>query len=275
MPKYLRKYKITPEISLENIDRNWAFLKINDEFIWAFGEPQTTGNNGLRMNQEFEVQRIIGDYNQPMMNTLSQLLGECFYQFCKRKGLKRDNDGPIYFPKSLVPNDKLFLTRFDNKKVHVLVVGSKKFKSFQQGVEITEYARYHLSPDFRFFLNMLGEPVVRLRISVYWTDLEGNAIEPRRANSHRKALCKTWWNYQWLSRILALSQWLSDGKEEVIIAQSDSGNFKIPMNPMTFDSNFGIDEKKLTVPECTENEEIILTDEPTEAESDGTEPDSI
>jgi hypothetical protein len=108
--------------------------------------------------------------------------------------------------------------------------------------------------------------VFRLSISVFWTDLEDNPLEDKKSNRRRKALCKNWWNYEWLSRAIAVSQWLCEGHEEVVLAKTDSGDLRISLKPISFSSSLGIDENILS--EVEEDETQVLEENEEEEDED-------
>jgi hypothetical protein len=178
---------------------------------------------------------------------------------CIKKGLKENDDHRLYFPHGFIPNNRLPFKRYDGKKISINIVGERKFRIISKGNTILETSRYHLSPDFRFFEDLLGDPVLRLQIYIYWTDLQGYPLEAKTQNRRRKKLCKDWWNYEWLSRMMALMQWFGDGEDELTLIKSDSGDLRISLKPVTFSSEFGIDENKLK-PIKKENEQNIIED---------------
>jgi hypothetical protein len=179
---------------------------------------------------------------------------------CANKGLRKAG-GILYFPGNLFSNNKLHFMRYDGKKCYIKVVGERKFKGVQQGNFFFEKSRYHLSPDFKFFIDLFGSPVIRLRIGVFWTDLEGNPLDDKKSNRRRKALCKNWWNYEWLSRSIALWQWIREEHNEITILKTDSGDFRIGPKPISFSSDVGIDESSLHPVEEEDETQVLEENE--------------
>jgi hypothetical protein len=221
----------------------------------------------LKEIDQFDLRHLNYYSGTSVTNILTALLHQSIELRCLNRGLKLEDDR-LYFPNKLVSNNRLHFTRYDGKKCHVKAVGERKFKVTQQGNIFFEKSRYHLSPDFRFFIDLFGSPVIRLRIGVFWTDLGGNPLEDKKSNRRRKALCKNWWNYEWLSRSMALLQWLGEGREEIIIVKTDSGDFRIGLKPLSFSSSLGIDESSL--PGVEQEDETQILEENEEENDDET-----
>jgi len=270
MPKSMQKYSIVPEIDVERLYPNWAFYAEGEKAVWAFSPPSHPSPEWLKEINQVALEHLNYYSGNAISNILTALMHKSIEKFVLNKGLK-NVDGYLYFPNNSVPKNKLNFVRYDGKKCFVNAVGERRFKIIQQKSPLVEESRYHLAPDFRFFGDLFGAPVFRLQISVFWTGLEDKAIEDKKANRRRKALCKNWWNYEWLSRALAVSQWLADGKDEVVLAKTESGNLRINLKPLSFVSSVGIDEG----PEAgavEEDETQVLEENPEEDDDDTAEP---
>jgi hypothetical protein len=81
-------------------------------------------------------------------------------------------------------------------------------------------------------------------------------------------LCKNWWNYEWLSRAIAVSQWLGEGKEQISLVETDSGDLRLSLKPLSYCSGVGIDES--TLPGVEEEDETQILEENEEEEDYGT-----
>lgn len=257
-PKIFKRFEINPKIKIESFEPDWIFFKESENTILTFTPPNITSYDWLTELEDVDVQLDDNFPDRNLRNATTRLLLEGLKSYCKKRGLTYDYTGKeLYFPPDLLPNNKLYFNRYDGRKVYVNVVGERKFWVSSGGNKFIEISRYHLSPDFRFFANLIGKPVIRLRISVFWTNLEGFPLESKTANRRRKILCKDWWNYQWLSRTMAIMQWLGDGEDEITLVDSDSGKLRISLKPVSFISEFGIDEETLAV---IEEDDVILDD---------------
>jgi hypothetical protein len=277
LPSFLRKFRKVPEVDIRTVDKDWAFASAGRNEFWAFSPPKIAHSDAVEEIDQVKTETIVNGVNGSLTNTLTYLLSYNLARLCIRKGLREASDGSVYFPGNLLQNNKLYFNRYDGRKTFIKVTGERKFYSRFQGNVFSEMSTYYLMPEFRFFIRMLGDPVVRLRIGVHWTDGNGNPIEPKKANSHRKTLCKTWWNKQWLSRVIGIADWISEGKGEIRILEGVAGSFRIGCKPIHFYTKVGIDEEKLGLTEKGEKEEeednIALEENPEEDENN--EPNSV
>jgi hypothetical protein len=268
MPKIIRKYSIVPEIDVESKFPNWTFYRESEKNLWAFSLPETSSTDWVREIRQVDLQHPNYYTDITPVNILTILLHRSIELLTLNRGL-RTKDGILYFPSNLISRNRLPFKRYDGRKCYVNAVGERKFRIIQQSDILFEESRYHLSPEFRFFKDLFGNPVIRLRISVFWTDLSDTPLEDKKSNRRRKVLCKNWWNYEWLSRSLALLQWLGEGRDEVTVTRTDSGDFRISLKPLSFSSSFGIDESTLPGVD-EEDDETQVLEETEEEDSDDT-----
>ena len=270
MPKTMRKYNIVPEIDIESLFPYWPFYRESEKAVWAFSPPEGSAPEWLKEVNQVALEHLSYYPGNTGRNILTALIHRSIELLVLGKGLKK-KDASLYFPKNAVAKDKLHFVRYDGKKCYVKAVGERRFRLIQQGTIFIEESRYHLSPDFRFFGDLYGSPVFRLRISVLWTDLQDNPLEDKKSNRRRKALCKNWWNYEWFSRATAVSQWLGTGQEEINLAETDSGDLRLSLKPISFCSSVGIDETSLPGVE-EEDETQVLEENENEEDDDTIEP---
>ncbi len=258
LPSLLRRYKVVPEVDVETIAPEWPVCWENENVLWSFGPPDAYSSDWLELLNQFEFLTSQNRVRREFKNVLSRILRSSMESLCLRKGLAFDADeGRVYFPNNLLPENRLHFLRFDGKKTYVKVVGERKFKTISEGNFLVETSRYHLSPDFKVFVDLLGEIAFRLRVSVFMTDIGGNALPSVKANRRRKALCKNWWNYEWLARTTAILQWLGDGNEQLTVQETDKGDLRLSFRLQEFRSGFGIDEEKILAPEEEDEAEVL------------------
>lgn len=272
-PIKIKRFNIAPEIDIESVVPDWLFYRESEATILAFNSPEYPSNDWLTEIETIEYHLPDSLLDKTLRRAITILLRTGLRRYCINKGLIFDEKKRLYFPPDLLPNNRLSFNRYDGKKIYIKVVGERKFRLISQGTYITETSRYHIWPDFRFYANLLGDPVIQLQIKIFWTNLEGQPLEPKTANRRRKKLCKNWWNYEWLSRMMALMQWLGDGQDEISLIESDYGKLRIGLNPLSFSSRFGIDEEMMAPIEDDEDSVIEDTEE-IEEEEDGEENDS-
>jgi len=268
-PTVIRRYKVVPEINVESVEPDWLAHRESESTFLAFNPPPGGPHDWSKEVDAIDYRTSDNIPIRDLRQALTMILRKGIRNLCTKRGLQSDVvTGRLFFPPDLLPNNRLSFTRYDGKSISLLAVGERNFWVHSQGRAFTETSRYHLCPDFRFFYDLLGDPALRLRISVFWTDLDGRPLEAKKANRRRKKLCKNWWNYEWLSRIMAITQWLGDGQEEVTLLETDSGKLRVGLKPVTFTSEFGIDETKLKPIEAEDEEGVIEDEEESEEDAD-------
>ncbi len=272
-PTKIIRFKVAPEINIESIEPSWLFYRESEESVLAFNSPEYTSYDWLKEIETIDYHLPDSFLDKTLRRATTIILRTGLRRRCENKGLIfNEQTKRLFFPPDLLPNNRLSFNRYDGKKIYIKVVGERKFRLMFRGTNITEISRYHLSPDFSFFANLLGDPVIQLQIRIFWTNLEGQPLEAKTANRRRKKLCKNWWNYEWLSRMMALIQWLGDEQDEISLIESDSGKLRIGLKPLSFSSKYGIDEEMLTPIE--EGEEDGIIEDAEEIEEEGEETDS-
>lgn len=103
---------------------------------------------------------------------------------------------------------------------------------------------------------------------VHWTDLQGQEYPRGKSTRRRRSLVKNWWNYEWLSRILAFGAWMTNGQSNWEILTTENDKLVISGTPLSLTSFFGIDETALTPP-VDDDQEVL--DDPVESATDSDE----
>lgn len=267
IPKFINRYSIPPEINTASLSSDWSFYGEGSK-VWAFNLPHNAEKYGIKELDKVETKNI-HYFADGSRNILTALIRICIENKCLQKGMRNSN-GFMYFTENLIPNDKLHFTRYDGKKTFVKVIGERTCRFTQDKEMFVEKSRYHLASGFQYFYDLFGDPMIRVQLGVAWTDLYGNLLDDKKSNRRRKALCKNWWNYAWYSRIMAFTQWLGEGKDEIDVIEAEEGNLRISAKPLAFQSDVGINEETLaTETELEEIEILEVIDE--EDEEDGTE----
>jgi hypothetical protein len=95
-----------------------------------------------------------------------------------------------------------------------------------------------------------------------WTDSEG--VEQQGASKRRRL---RWWNYQWLSRTLAVLSWLSGGNELQDLIEAQDYHLVISGKPISIKSQYHINEDSLTKG-AEEDDETEVLEESDEEEDE-------
>jgi hypothetical protein len=270
MPEVLHKFEFQERLILPKLGEKWAFFSpTNSNIAWSFAAPDASLDVPLKEIWSGPW-REVSTYDGLVLEDVAlSILRKAVSVRCIEMGMKvSPKPTNLYFPQGLLSEDRLQFTNYSGGRTSVKVVGERTFVSGEK----RERNRYHLAPVFRADLNGFSQPVLRLNMRVYFTDLAGNPLDSKKVVSRRKALCRNWWNHEWLSRVIAVIQWLSADYPAFTVLTTEKGNFRIASEPIFLQARSGIDETKL-VPIREEDESAPvdedLGDLDTESDEDG------
>lgn len=239
LPPMLRCFDVRKRDLPREVAETWPCYW-HERRAWAFVPPDVGPDVSCT---EVASVRWAESEQHPGLNTcdaLSFLVSRSLVAHCLRKGLQRDPRSwhQVYFPRGLLPGDKISFTTYTGKKTYVLVTGERRFRSGESVV----WNRYHLALGFAPAFEAYGDPVIQLRIQLHLTNLEGRRLLPRTAFSRRKAICKCWYNHQWLSRVLAICSWLAGGRDTFDVVGGAEPMLVLGAHPLRIAASAGIDE---------------------------------
>lgn len=254
LPDRVQLFKTRSKEALFETARVWPIAPQSANSYWAFSAPEEgLGGEGWPTSHVVEWGNQKEALGMPTRSILSILIRRVIELSAIKRGLRLDPEkNEVYFPAGMFPGDRLYFSGYDGKKTYVQVVGERSKKRPDKSVEIT---RYSLSFGARPVLFEFGEPVVRFGVGAHFTDLEGRDLPPGRVSKKRKALGKSWWNYQWLSRVFACGSWVTDGKSAAVLAKSPFGELTIAGVPLSTNSSLKLDEERLGAEEPPDEDE--------------------
>jgi hypothetical protein len=269
IPKAISRFEFDRAESFRALDWIWPYFRQNARIAWSFFPPPEEGEIKAREKEKVDWTKPREGMPFNPSGAVSHLLRLAMLADCRGRGMAIDKDREeAYFPEGILHDGWLGFREYSGTQTRVKVVGERTFK-VPRG--IAQKSRYHLEAAFDPFIGRFGQPVVSVSLGVYWTDLHGLALPPATAQRRRKALCKTWWNHEWLSRLTALLAWLSEGGEEIVIAQTESGKLILGGRPVHALANVGINESRLLggQPEGEGSEIDEIEEDDESEESDG------
>jgi hypothetical protein len=270
LPKTIYRFETdVPFSETEKLEllKHWTHLN-DDEAFWAFDSPPAEFRDKYRFKERGER----NNWNSTRGNDAGlrqlgvQLLNESLKSVALTRGLRLTSDQSLlYFPEGLLVNNRLLFTGYDNKLSWVRAVGIRNFRMLAG----KESCRYHLAPHMRVWLDHEIGTVVQIRMHLFLTTLEGAQLEPKLALRRRKKICRSWWNYHWLVRTLAVLQFLAGDKPSIYVGAKPPKQLVISKHPFSVQIESGIDESRLG-PEAEETDETIVElSEEEEADSQG------
>lgn len=257
VPAKIVQFRLPPKTDLDSLAEDWVFSRQNATTVWSFGPPPASLKGVTR--------RASVDWRKPSeelvirpRSVVSYLIREHVIRDCLARGMLLEPQGSnVFYPSGLFERDKLHYAGYDGNTTYVKVVGDRSFRSVAGSKEIS---RYHLA--FSLRPRYWGdETYLRIGIGLFWTDTTGKPLPPAKASRRRRSLGKRWWNHEWLSRVLACSSWLCDGRKEYVLMRSEWGNLTLSGEPLSLEAFAGIDESALE-PRETPTDDEELEEEP-------------
>lgn len=252
MPDFI--YRITKPIDFRVTDPDWIFYSQNERMLWSFEVPDSKPDYiAVKWN---DTRR--SPYGVPPVDIATMLIKEHMRRLCLQRKAQETPDGDIYLSKLTAPDGWLRFMDYRGKQTRVLATGERTVKS-TGGTRI--HYRYHLEPVFRPLLRKYGIPVLELQVRLYLTDMENTTLPPGIMNRRRKRIARSWWNYQWLSRVFAVATWAFDRQSVFNLAAGRGYEIDVAGVPMSVTAPKGIDENHLKLPEISEEELGAIEDE--------------
>ena len=219
----------------------WAYRQIGDDTFLSFHKPPNDFPYEVQNAHLWKNANEIGGIDTH--DVVSELLRKNLNCHCRAKGLLWSHDRRwLYFPFGITSNNRVSFVDTHRKKNSIQVCGERKF--FTPG-KSSRY-RYYLAPTFRIMRHMFGEDfVVRLGLRIRITETLGMGIYGRSAQARRKHVSKDWWNYEWVSRYLALCSFLSNENDEIVIGKQEPYRLVFNAKPLSYVYPISIDEVKI------------------------------
>ena len=254
IPQTLFRVEFVPGEKLD-WPEDWVFYKESLQVFWSFTRPDFLPEGSKTKITAFDFKLSPGDQRDTFSYIVSMLLGRHVQLFCLKKGMKQSlNKRYLYFPFGLLEQGRLRFQSYSGRATYVNAVGQRTFRLSDGRREISTY---HLSPIFRPNLLRFDQPLIEVQMRLFLTDSNGAALEERQIVSRRKKICKTWWNHQWLLRLIGVASWMADGQDSLDLATNQSYRIIVSGLPMRLTVPVGIDESLLGEPSTDDETELI------------------
>lgn len=260
VPRVLNKFEIQERVILPKLAEYWPFFSLpNSTAVWAFDPPGVDLNVPVRSATAVSWQDVPEFDGLRMENLALAILRKAVTVKCLQGGMKLVPKSSLpYFPEGLLPENHLRFTTYGGKKTYVSALGERTFRSGEH----RERIKYHLAPNFRLTAE-LGQLMVRVSIRLHLTDLGGYPLEGSKVTSRRKRICRNWWNHEWISRFMAVVEWLCQGRADCEVLRTANGSFRITSEPLTLSAKQSIDESILR-PRTITDADVDMIDEDTD-----------
>ena len=266
-PRALDRYEFAEVPPLDSATAQWLCYHQSEKVYWAFDAPGPGVTSRPERSHSYSWQDVRAHDGIVLGDVAIWLLRHAVDIYCHSRGLQRTPDRKrLYFPPSSDGESWLPFTSYTGNKSRIKASGQR---TFSLPNNLRERCRYYLSPSFYVDHSSLTRPILRVNLAVVWTDMNGNFLEPAKAQRRRKALCKHWWNHQWLTRVLAVTQWLTRGQDACTVLKTPSGNLVFKGEPCQYSIPVGIIEAPPPAEEENEDEAVIHEQEVVSKTPDG------
>jgi len=248
-PEVVHRFRLSRPISkveAQELEDTWPHYLLRSAngapepwYAFAFEPAPELGIPDLKAYKEGgavwdEVDEIHG---MPSWQIVKPLLRKALHVGCLRRGLMfSDRRTYLFFPEGLLEQDKLRFRSYTGRRTYTQVTGLRKFRG-------RDSFRYNLGFTFDILWLPGAHLIAKVRVRLRIVDVEGNPLPTVSALARRKAITRTWFNHQLLTRHLAIFAFLADGRETMTFG--DVARLKLAATPLTFTAEVGIDETAL------------------------------
>jgi hypothetical protein len=221
-----------------HLGQRWPHYRLGDDRFVAFDEPPPADQSYFLEAIGTHSRMATGNIGGvPTGHIVSNLIKRSLYAHCRERGLIVADDGTAYFPDGLLPKDKVSFPSYTGKRTSISVVGERKFGKGRM--------RYNLGTAFYIRLDLLTNPTVQFKTRLHITDPATRHLTGKAINARRKAIAKSWWNHEWLSRQLALVDYLSRGSDSISVGVRPGRQLVIAATPLSGLVSPSINDAKL------------------------------
>lgn len=204
------------EIEVYELRKKWAFVEVGAYRLIAFTAPPYNAIPSVKVARTPEF--LWGVYPQKdgknTIDLAKELAKRSLEVHCVQKGLKFCADRRVYyFPKAENEDWNQKIKHVDGRATTVQLTGERT-KGW--GERASRFL-YQLAPKFSTRRDDDGTWSVIVKVYIRVTTLDGSMFEGKEIGRRRKSVSKSWWNKEWLARLLGVVQALqtSDGLIEI------------------------------------------------------------
>lgn len=204
------------DIEMLDLRKRWAFVGFSAYRLVAFTPPPQHAIPGVKIerNAEFLWRDILQKDGKKTFDIAKELARRSLECACAQKGLKFCNDRKVfYFPKRESGEWNQPILHVDGRWTTVQLTGERT-KGW--GERASPFL-YQLAPRFRPQQDLDGAWNVVVNVYIRVTTPNGTMFEGKEIGRRRKVVSRSWWNKEWLARLLGVVQALqtADGQIEI------------------------------------------------------------
>lgn len=219
----------------------WAFYKVDSTTLLAFEDPPADISRRLNLVRSIKVHWRNVDAIKAIRSTnvITALLKRSLLRKAVEKGMRFDEaSGRMYFPQGLLEDNRIKYTNYRGRKTRLAVIGERKSRARPY--------RYHTALSFWIRRDVTDGWAALLTVHLHITDSAGRELAARSAFARRKNVTGSWWNHQWLTRLLAICHFLSDGTDQIIVGTVPDEQVVLSASPIQPAAPMRLDEARLS-----------------------------
>lgn len=242
VPKAILVYQLDQALTLEMEEKlrpRWAFSSVDPRTLFAFEiAPSPLPMPPGTRPAEYAWRDIEFLARRPSKDIVKELIRRSLDVACATAGLSWCSDRRVYyFGKPEHGERTVKYTHIDGRQTSVQMTGERQYG---WGDRATRF-RYQLGPRFKVGSDESGQWWVTTRLYVRVTDWSGACFQARDIDRRRKVVTRSWWNKEWLARMLAMMQALKSGDADVIQVGSGRRAVIVDTRPLEWECPVSID----------------------------------
>lgn len=248
LPAAMLVYDLYASLSYDDaveLRKRWAFVELNSYRLVAFTPPPPQAAIPATKpdrTPEFAWVDAPDRDGKKTEDIAKELAWRSLEVVCVQKGLVYCPDRRVfYFPEREAGEWNQAFQHIDGRQTRVQLTGTRT-KGW--GERASPFL-YQLAPRFRPQRDVGGTWNVVLNIYIRCTDMEGKGFEGKEIGRRRRVVSKSWWNKDWLARLLGVVQALQTEPGRVRIGE---GNRALVMDtaPLAWECPVGLDVQALS-----------------------------
>ena len=224
--------------------KRWAFVEVDPRRLVAFTPPPPGSISRQRVEHtpEFAWREFPERFGKRTTDLAKELTRRSLEVACAQKGLQFCADRNVYyFPKPEAREWSQTMQHVDGRSTWVYLTGERTKRTGGR----TTIFHYQLAPRFFAQYDDDGTWNVIVRIYVRVTTAEGALFEGRDIGRHRKRVTRSWWNQQWLQRLLGVVQALQTSAGVIEVGEARR-EVQMQTKPLSWHCPVGLDVVSLS-----------------------------
>jgi len=227
------------DIETLELRKRWAFVELSAYRLVAFTPPPHQAIPAVKVERipEFLWGDIQHKDGKKTFDLAKELAWRSLEVVCAQKGLKFCSDRKVlYFPKRESGEWNQAIQHIDGRSTTVQLTGERT-KGW--GDRASPFL-YQLAPRFRPQRDVDGTWNVIVNVYIRVTTPEGAMFEGKEIGRRRKTVSKSWWNKEWLARLLGVVQALQTSEGRIEIGEGARA-LVMQSKPLSWECPVGLD----------------------------------